>query len=55
VLTNEDLDLEERIEKILQQRDGLSDKEFIDFTIEYLRGQKDEEIKLEEGKTETSF
>lgn len=54
-LNNEDIELEERISKIMEQRDGLSDKEYIDFTIDYLRGQKDEEIKIEEGKTETSY
>ena len=54
-LTEEDIELEERIKRIMQLRDGLSDKEYIDFTIEYLRGQKDEEIKIEEGKTETSY
>ena len=54
-LNDEDIELEERIQSIMQQRDGLSDKEFIDFTLSYLRGQKDEEIKIEEGKTESSF
>jgi lipoprotein NlpI len=54
-LNEEDIELEERISKIMEQRDGLSDKEFIDFTIEYLIGQKDEEIKIEEGKTETLY
>lgn len=54
-LNEEDIELEERILKIMEQRDGLSDKEFIDFTIEYLIGEKDEEIKIEEGKTETLY
>ena len=54
-LNDEDIELEERISKIMEQRDGLSDKEYIDFTIQYLRGQKDEEIKIEEGKTESSY
>ncbi|CAI2384675.1 unnamed protein product [Moneuplotes crassus] len=54
-LNEEDMELEERIASIMEQRDGLSDKDFIDFTIDYLRGIKDEEIKIEEGKKENSF
>ena len=54
-LNEEDIELDERIKRIMQQRDGLNDKEYIDFTISYLRGQKDEDIKIEEGKTETSY
>jgi len=39
----------------MEKRDGLSDKEYIDFTIEYLTGKKDEEIKIEEGKKESTY
>ena len=54
-LNEEDIEMEERIAKIMEQRDGLSDKDFIDFTIDYLKGTKDEEIKIEEGKKESSY
>lgn len=54
-INQEDIELEARIASIMEQRDGLNDKEYIDFTLEYLRGKKDEEIKIEEGKTESSY
>jgi tetratricopeptide (TPR) repeat protein len=54
-LNEEDIELEARIASIMEKRDGLNDKEYIDFTLEYLRGKKDEEIKIEEGKTESSY
>jgi hypothetical protein len=47
--------MEERIERILEDKEGLNDKEYIDFITDYYLGKLDEELKIEEGKTESSY